>query len=130
MTSVTSWRRHLLLHTNSQRRAPPLKSPAKTTRLNLAPLCICRYALRAHFLQLTTYVLGIFTTFLATMYTKDPNNNLINRSIIVLPIVTGLLATTRSRLRHREKGASCDMASAKIVAEIYKFRLRVLKCAT
>ena len=44
--------------------------------------------------------------------------------MIILPIVTGLVATLRSRMRAREKWAACLMASHQMVSEIYKFRMR------
>ena len=114
MTAITSWRRHILLHDNAQ-----------------------KFTLRANVLQLLTYVLGLVTVVLVTLYGEarvdgDAQSTLTiyNRILIILPIVTGLIATTRSKLRSREKGASCEMAAAKVVAEIYKFRLRALEYDT
>ena len=47
MTSITSWRRHLVLWNNAQ-----------------------KFAFRAHVLQMITYLFGVITVVLATMYPK------------------------------------------------------------
>jgi hypothetical protein len=73
---------------------------------------------------------GVITVILATLYPKYPDSLSINRALIIMPIVTGVIATTRSKLRQREKGAACEMAAAKVVCEIYKFRLRALEYDT
>merc|ERR1719421_1158271 len=50
--------------------------------------------------------------------------------MLMLPITSALVATVRSRLRPREKWATCLMASCQIVDQIYKYRLRTDKYDT
>lgn len=49
---------------------------------------------------------------------------ILSTCILFLPLITGLVATLRGRLRPREKWATCLMASQQVVQQIYSYRLR------
>jgi len=55
---------------------------------------------------------------------------ILSGTMLLLPIGTALVATMRSRLRPREKWATCLMAAMQIVDQIYKYRLRTEKYDT
>ena len=45
-------------------------------------------------------------------------------SVVMLPVLSALFGTLRTRMRPREKWASCLMAAHQVVDQIYKYRLR------
>ena len=110
---------------------------------------------KADQLQLLLYALAVVTTTISVTYSMEnaaadlaaiaaaparllseddssplPDLTPQGYSILMLPILTALIATVRSRLRPREKWATCLMAALQIVDQIYKYRLRTLEYDT
>jgi len=50
-----------------------------------------------------------------------------SRAVILLPLLSALFSTIRSRMRSRDKYAQCLVASHEVAAEIYKYRCRTLE---
>ena len=59
-----------------------------------------------------------------------PEMTVIGYSVLMLPITSAFVTTVRSRMRPREKWATCLMAGTQIVDQIYKYRLRTDKYDT
>ena len=107
MTALTAWKRHMSLWQNGR-----------------------RFNRRADVLQALLYLLGVTTTICAVLFTENRTDRQLQRLMIILPIAVALLSTLRSRLRSREKFATCHMAAHQVVGEIYQFRLRTLQYDT
>ena len=50
-----------------------------------------------------------------------------SRAVSLLPLLSALFSTIRSRMRSRDKYAQCLVASHEVAAEIYKYRCRTLE---
>ena len=54
----------------------------------------------------------------------------LSTAIVIVPILIGMIVSTRSRMRFKEKWAACITNSHAIVGEIYQYRLRTLEYDT
>lgn len=113
-----AWKRHLALFVNAD-----------------------RFLRWSHAVQYIIYALGLLTTISSVLYglfetaNQDVESNeatatVLQRAVIVLPLLSALLSTIRARLKSRDKYAACLVASAEVAAEIYKYRLRTIEYDT
>jgi len=107
LTALSAWKRHISLWENA-----------------------ATFSFRATVLQLTLFAFGLLTVTVSVVYSnnkKHTDADLVKQYadlMVILPIVTGVIGTIRSKLRFKEKGAACLMGAHNIVSEIYKYRLR------
>ena len=109
-----AWERHLLLWNNSRR----LRNHAHFMYF---------------FLSITAFATALFSVIYANAeivggFDEDAmwlNQENFGNLLVILPIVTALVGTIRTRLRFVDKWKICEMASFQIVNEIYQFRTRV-----
>ena len=128
MVVTSAWRRATVLHQNAQR----FKKRADIIQylyflLTLAATVLTVFysdiQLRIQSLNSTT---GVYDEVTASFDLLTTLSNSIETAVIIVPIIIGLLVSTRSRLRSREKWTACLSASHAIVSEIFAYRLRTL----
>jgi len=101
LLALSGWKRHLSLWNNAQ-----------------------TFLFRGTVLQLALYGAGLTTTIMSVIFSENKSDMTLEQMMVILPVVTGVIGTLRSKLRYKEKGNACLMGAFSIVSEIYKYRLR------
>uniref|UniRef100_A0A7S3JU93 Uncharacterized protein n=1 Tax=Aureoumbra lagunensis TaxID=44058 RepID=A0A7S3JU93_9STRA len=76
-------------------------------------------------------LLNVLTSLASTIYassnkyaTKNMNTDVLRNIIVILPVLSTFIATTRVRSRNIDKASICNTGAAYILSEIYYFRTR------
>ena len=139
---LTAWKRHMTLAYN----ADNFEAQADRSQLSLYALAVITTVL-AQLYSMENAAADIAALTPAPAIEEDssgsgedadpsaqggplPNLTELGYTMLMLPIGMALINTARSRLRPREKWATCRMAAMQIVDQIYKYRLRTDKYDT
>ena len=89
---------------------------------------------RADVLYWCLLTLNVLTAGFSVLYaswhiygSKPMKRSDMRQIIVILPVVSAFVSTTRTRLRNVDKASICDGAAALIQSEIYSFRARIGK---